>query len=98
MLGHRAAVELSIIGRFTLHTPFAHHSFAICAIRCKLNAQTLKAWSKAAKIVFAIPPTSAASERVFALLKNMFGDNQILSLGDYIEAALMLAYNERKVG
>ena len=52
----------------------------------------------AAKIVFAIPPTSAASERVFALLKNMFGDNQILSLRDYIEAALMLAYNERKVG
>ena len=33
MLGHRAAVELSIIGRSTLHTPFAHHSFAIFAIR-----------------------------------------------------------------
>ena len=26
------------------------------------------------------------------------GDNQLLSLGDYIEAALMLAYDERKVG
>ena len=51
-----------------------------------------------AKVVFAIPPTSAASERVFALLKNMFGDDQLQSLGDYIETSLMLAYNERKVG
>ena len=76
-----------------------HKTFTAAVLKFwKLNAQTLKAWSTAAKIVFAIPPTSAASERVFALLKNMFGDNQILSLGDYIEAALMLAYNERKVG
>ncbi len=55
-------------------------------------------WRKAAKIVFAIPPTSAASERVFALLKTMFGKDQDASLSDLIQGALMLRYNQRRVG
>ena len=38
------------------------------------------------------------SERVFSLLKNMFGADQKACLADYIQAALMLAYNKRKVG
>ena len=37
-------------------------------------------------------------ERVFALLKNMFGDQQMSTLADYIQAALMLSYNGRKFG
>ena len=37
-------------------------------------------------------------ERVFALLKTMFGDEQMASLADYIQAALMLNYNDRKIG
>ena len=41
---------------------------------------------------------SAASERVFSMLNNMFGDDQTVALADYIEAALMLANNKRKVG
>ena len=41
---------------------------------------------------------SAACERVFSLLKFMFGDQQWAALGDYIQAALMLKYNERAVG
>ena len=55
-------------------------------------------WRKAAKIVFAIPPTSAASERVFSLLQVMFGKDQDASLSDLVQGALMLRYNERKVG
>ena len=56
-------------------------------------------WRKAAKIVyFAIPPTSAASERVFSLLKAMFGKDQDASLSDLIQGALMLRYNKREVG
>ena len=50
-----------------------------------------------AKIVFAIPPTSAASERVFSLLEAMFGKDQDASLSDLIQGALMLRYNQRKV-
>ena len=41
---------------------------------------------------------AACDERVFSLLKLMFGDAQMDSLADYIQAALMLRYNNRKVG
>lgn len=58
----------------------------------------MKAWRKAARIVFAIPPTSAASERVFSLLEDMFGHGMDASLADLIQAALMLRYNQRRVG
>ena len=48
--------------------------------------------------IYHYPPSSGASERVFALLKNMFGEDQLNALADYIEVALMLRYNIRKVG
>ena len=48
--------------------------------------------------VFAISPNSASCERVFALLKNLFGEEQSLSLADYVQALLMLNYNDRSVG
>jgi hypothetical protein len=35
---------------------------------------------------------------VFSLLENMFGDAQQHALSDYIEGALMLRYNGRRVG
>ena len=37
-------------------------------------------------------------ERVFALIKTMFGEQQMLSLSDMIQAALMLRSNGRRVG
>ena len=43
-------------------------------------------------------PNSAAAERVFSLLKAMFGDTQMSALVDMIEAALMLKYNKRSIG
>ena len=52
----------------------------------------------AARIVFAISPNSASCERVFALLRNLFGELQMKSLADYVQAALMLNYNQRSVG
>ena len=58
----------------------------------------ISAWSEAARIVFAMAPNSASCERVFALLKLMFGDVQTSALADYIQAALMLRYNKRAVG
>ena len=56
------------------------------------------AWALAARIVFAISPNSASCERVFALLKNLFGEQQMSALADYVQAALMLNYNQRRVG
>ena len=55
-------------------------------------------WALAARIVFAISPNSATCERVFSLLKLMFGDQQMAALGDVIRAALMLRYNGRMIG
>ena len=57
-----------------------------------------RAWALAARVVFAISPNSASCERVFSLLKNLFGDEQMSALADYIQAALMLNYNGRQVG
>ena len=57
-----------------------------------------RAWALAARITFGLTPNSAACERVFSLVKNMFGEQQMSALSDYIRAALMLKYNERTVG
>lgn len=56
------------------------------------------AWAEAARIIFAFTPNSAAAERVFSLLNQLFGKQQLAALGDYIQSALMLHYNEREVG
>ena len=53
---------------------------------------------EAAQIVFAFTPNSAAAERVFSMLKAMFGDQQMETLADIIQTALMLRYNKRNVG
>lgn len=55
----------------------------------------LRTWKKAAQIIFCMSPNSASCERVFALLKNMFGDNQERALADRVQASLMLHYNGR---
>mmetsp|Transcript_2703 Transcript_2703/g.7883 ORF Transcript_2703/g.7883 Transcript_2703/m.7883 type:complete len:135 (+) Transcript_2703:445-849(+) len=53
-------------------------------------------WAMAARITFSLTPSSASCERVFSLLKCMFGHLQSASLADQVQAALMLRYNERK--
>ena len=55
-------------------------------------------FSSGADIAFTLSPTSASCERVFAQLKQMFGEQQIRALADYIQAALMLRINKRHVG
>ena len=64
----------------------------------RTNGHKFPTWAKAARMVFALTPNSASAERVFAMLKHLFGDLQEGALGDYIEMALMLKYNKRKVG
>ena len=60
----------------------------------KEHQDTLPAWAAAARQVLLVQPSSAASERVFSLLKNSFGEYEQSSLQDYIEASLMLQYNQ----
>ena len=64
----------------------------------RTNGKSFPVWALAARIAFAISPSSAACERVFALLKNMFDEEQRSTLGDALEASLMLRYNDRRVG
>ena len=61
----------------------------------KQNASHLPKWSAAARRIFLIQLSSAASERVFSLLNNLFGDQQTNALQDYVEASLMLQFNKR---
>ena len=57
------------------------------------NECDLPCWAAAARKVFLVQPSSAASERVFSLLKSSFSSQQQNSLQDYIEVSLMLQYN-----
>ena len=58
----------------------------------KMNATDLPIWSSATKQVLLVQPTSAASERVFSLLKASFKDQQESSLQ---KTSLTLQYNKR---
>ena len=70
----------------------------------KLSAQlTAERLTQAAELLVLLVdrcvwPNSASCERVFALLKSMFGEEQMSALTDYIQSALMLRYNKRCVG
>ena len=64
----------------------------------RINNPPFPTWAKAARIIFAMAPSSAASERVFSLVNNMFGKEQLTSLADFVQGSLMLRYNQRNVG
>ena len=56
----------------------------------KINHPTIPTWAKAARMVFAMTPSSAASERVFSLVESMFGKDQLRSLADQLQGSVML--------
>ena len=60
------------------------------------NGHKFPTWAVAARIMFAMTPNSASAERVFSLLKAMFGDARACSLSDLIEGSLMLKFNKAK--
>ena len=45
-------------------------------------------WKEVAAKLLLLQPSSAAAERVFSLLKNSFGEQQLNSLENYLEASL----------
>lgn len=53
-------------------------------------------WSSLVKKLLLIQPSSASAERVFSLLTNAFGSQQESALQDYLEASVMLRYNNAK--
>ena len=67
------------------HVPTPYYSDAICEW-WRANGTAFPAWALAARIVFAISPNSASCERVFGLLKTLFGEDQMSALADYVHA------------
>ena len=56
---------------------------------------SLPNWCLAARQVFALVPSSAAAERVFSQMCQMFGDRQDSVLQDIFQTSLMLRCNKR---
>ena len=61
----------------------------------RTHTSELPNFSKAARIIFAFSANSACVERVFSMMKEMFGDKQVSALADLLQASLMLRYNKR---
>ena len=51
-------------------------------------------WSKAARQILLVQPPSSSAERVFSLLACSFNHQQDHAIEDYIEASLMLQFND----
>ena len=60
------------------------------------HKDTLPHWSSLVKKLLLIQLSSASAERVFSLLTNAFGSQQESALQDYLEASVMLRYNNAK--
>lgn len=75
---------------FRIGARIAHRSRVT---RDLVNSSLLPKWSLAARIAFAISPNSASCERIFSLLEEMYGDQQMHALADQLRAAIMLAFS-----
>ena len=51
-------------------------------------------WASAVKNVLLVQPSSAATERVFSILKSSFNDQQGHALVDYLQASVMTQYDK----
>ena len=51
------------------------------------------AWAEASLIAFSFTPSSAAAERVFSLLRALFGSSQDMALADYAQGPMVVRYN-----
>ena len=61
----------------------------------KNHAAEVGAWAVGAQIIFSLTPNSAAAERIFSQMKDMFGAKQASALSDMLQAAMMLRYHKR---
>ena len=98
-LKHELPLYLSAAAQAPDFAPDDIHNFTDSVLKWwRTHGKLFPAWSLAARIVFVLSPNSASCERVFSKLKEMFGDQQMAALSDYIQAALMLKINKRRVG
>ena len=91
MIGLESKLENDVEGSQTCR--YCKGALSHCRCRKKLGA-----WWKACQVIALLQPSSAASERVFSLLKNYFGDQQYRSYADIIFLSLALSFNKRDYG
>ena len=60
------------------------------------HEDALPHWSLLVKKLLLIQPSSASAERAFSLLTSAFSSQQDRQLEDYLEASIMLQYNNTK--
>ena len=61
----------------------------------KNHGTEVGAWAIGAQIIFSLTPNSAAAERIFSQMKDMFGEKRASALADLLQAAMMLRYHKR---
>ena len=66
--------------------------------RYRNRSGEIGAWAEASLIAFLFTPSSAAAERLFSLLRALFGSSQDMALADYLEGSMMARYNGTKHG
>ena len=67
-------------------------------LKAHANTTEFPAWMQFVRDIHLLPPSSAAAERVFSILRRAFGSFAQKALEDYIECSLMMQYNHRKKG
>ena len=60
----------------------------------KNYSKALPKWGEAASQALLCQPSSVAAERVFSVMNSCFGDQQLSSLEDYLEASIIIQYNK----
>lgn len=60
----------------------------------RMTSSEIPTWSACACKLLLVQPSSAASERVFSILKASFHEQQDNSLQDYIKTSVMLQFNK----
>jgi len=60
----------------------------------KKYSKELPKWGEVASKALLCQPSSAAAERVFSVMNSCFGDQQLSSLEDYLEASVIMQYNK----
>ncbi len=95
-----SAYQVEVKGATIDHTETKdNHAFTDGVLHWwRVNGNKFPVWAQAAQIILAFTCNSAGAERVFSMLKAMFGDPQSDSMADYIQTAIMLRTNKRPVG
>lgn len=62
--------------------------------RCR--SRHIPHWATAARIMFAVSPSSAAAERVFSILANSFDSTRDHALEDLVEGTIQVRFNNKQ--